>query len=260
MADNSNKIIGDYELIALLGDGAQGRVFKARAISGAAKVPEGTTVAIKVLSRASADPKEDARFKRQADILSKLSHEGVCRYVDYFIWQEGEFDELKCLVMEFLDGEPLSERVARFRKGIPWDEVHAIFKCCLEALIHATAHGVVHRDLKPSNIFITRNGHAKVIDFGIARRQGGDETSTGGWKGSFDFMAPDFVNLEGFGGDELSDIFSLCVCFFQALTGELPFPPLGQNAHIGYLNRWKGEPPQISLPATSSACFSIAAP
>ncbi len=247
MAENSNKIIGDYELIALLGDGAQGRVFKARAITGSAKVPEGTTVAIKVLTRATADPKEDIRFKRQADILSKLSHPAICHYVDYFIWQEGEFDELKCLVMEFLDGESLSDRIARHRKGLPWEEVYAIFDACISALVHAAEHGVVHRDLKPSNLFITREGAAKVIDFGIARKEGGDETSTGGWKGSFDFMAPDFVNLEGFGGDEVSDVFSLSVCFFQALTGELPFPSLGMNAHIGYLNRWKGETPQTSF-------------
>lgn len=249
MADSPKKIIGDYELLELMGTGAQGRVFKARCISSEnPKVEKGGLVALKILNRASADPKEEVRFKRQADILEKLNDPGICKYIDYFVWAEGEFDETKCLVMEFLDGEALSDRLKKYRKGLPWEQVESIFTSCLEALIHACEQGVTHRDLKLSNIYLTHDGAAKVIDFGIARHEGGEETSTGGWKGSFDYMAPDFVKQEGFGGDEASDVYSLAVCFFQTLTGQLPFPALGESAHIGYLNRWNDDmPPSISF-------------
>ena len=249
MDDSPNKIIGDYELLDLMGTGAQGRVFKARCISSDnPKVPEGGLVALKVLNRATANRKEEIRFKRQADILATLKCPGICTYIDYFVCAEGEFDETKCLVLEYLDGEPLSERLKSFGRGLPWEDVEKIFISCLEGLIHASENGITHRDLKPSNIYITRDGEGKLIDFGIARHEGGEETSSGGWKGSFDYMAPDFVRLGGFRGDEISDIYSLTVCFFQALTGELPFPSLGEHAHLGYLSRWNEElPPSISF-------------
>ena len=234
------KRLGDYELLELVGTGAQGQVYRGRCVvAGHAHVKEGEIVAVKVLTRGSGDPKDDARFKRQARILEKLDHPGICRYIDFFIDNEGEWDERKCLVTEFLVGAPLSDRIRRFPRGLPWAEVEQVFVRCLEALCHAAEQNVVHRDLKPSNIYLVENGDAKLIDFGIAREEGGEETSTTGWRGSFDYMAPDFVHMESFRGDEQSDIFSLGICFYMALTGALPFPAFGENAHIGYLQRWQ---------------------
>ncbi len=241
--NRKNKIFGNYELLETLGTGAEGQVYKAKclkAIEGRAQ--EGDIVAVKVLTRSpSLDAKEELRFKRQVTILEQLQHPNICRYIDDFIESEGEFDERRCLVMEYIDGIILTDRMKRYPHGLPWEEVRELFTQCLEGLAHAAEQGVFHRDLKPSNMIITHDGKAKIIDFGIARQEGGEETSTGGWRGSFDYMAPDFVRLENFRGDEQSDIYSMGIFFYMALTGELPFERFGENAHIGYLNRWKGD-------------------
>jgi serine/threonine protein kinase len=243
VAANEKRSIGNYELLETLGTGAEGQVYKAKclkAIEG--RVNVGDIVAVKVLTRSpSVDAKEELRFKRQVAILEQLEHPNICKYVDDFIESEGEFDERRCLVMEFIDGQLLTDRLKRYPRGFPWEEVRDLFTQCLEGLAHAAEQGVFHRDLKPSNLIITHDGNAKIIDFGIARQEGGEETSTGGWRGSFDYMAPDFVRQENFRGDEQSDIYSMGIFFYMALTGELPFERFGENAHIGYLNRWKGD-------------------
>ncbi len=250
MSDSQKKdLIGDYELIALIGDGAQGRVYKARyAPSSQSSVPGppsasslslGDVVALKVVRITGEDEKLRLKFQEQADILRRLSHTNIVAYRDCFSWHAGEWDESQCLVMELLEGETLHERLKNANSGLPWPQVEEIFEQCLAGLIHARERGITHRDLKPSNIFLTKDGKAKLIDFDIARRDDSGQMSTAGWKGTFDYMAPDFITLNGFRGDETSDIFSLGVCFYQALTGTLPFEPLGETAHIGYLNRWR---------------------
>ena len=247
---SDSKVIGKYELLEVVGTGAQGQVWKAKCLEDINEfAARGDIVAIKILSnRGSADEMEEKRFMRQVSILEHLNHPGICHYIDYFIDAEGEFNERRCLVMEYLDGTPLDERLKRYPKGLPWDEVQVIFQQCIDGLAHAAELNIFHRDLKPSNIYITNDGKAKLIDFGIARQEGGEETSTAGWRGSFDYMAPDFVAIEGFRGDERSDVFSLGICFYKALTGVLPFDPFGDNAHIGYLNRWKeDDPPRPSF-------------
>jgi serine/threonine-protein kinase len=240
MGENGKERIGDYELIALIGDGAQGRVYRARCVSETLPhVKPGEEVALKVVRITGEDEKIRLKFQEQADILRRLSHTNIVSYRDCFAWHAGEWDEAQCLVMELLEGEPLNERLKKASSGLPWPQVEQIFEQCLAGLIHARERGITHRDLKPSNIFITTDGDAKLIDFDIARRDDSGQMSTAGWKGTFDYMAPDFISLNAFRGDEVSDIFSLGVCFYQALTGSLPYEPLGETAHIGYLNRWR---------------------
>ena len=240
MDENGKERIGDYELVALIGDGAQGRVYRARCVADALPyVRQDEEVALKVVRITGEDEKIRLKFQEQADILRRLSHTHIVSYRDCFAWHAGEWDEAQCLVMELLEGEPLSDRLKNAKNGLPWPQVESIFEQCLAGLIHARERGVTHRDIKPSNIFITKDGQAKLIDFDIARRDDSGQMSTAGWKGTFDYMAPDFITIEGFHGDEVSDIFSLGVCFYQALTGALPYEPLGETAHIGYLNRWR---------------------
>ncbi len=243
MDDQQKDCIGDYELFGLIGDGAQGRVYKARRISApgqesAADVPE-ELVALKVVRITGEDEKARLKFQEQADILRRLSHPGIVGYRDCFSWHAGEWDESQCLVMELLEGESLHDRLQKSSSGLLWPQVEEIFEQCLAGLIHARERGITHRDIKPSNIFMTNDGRAKLIDFDIARCDDSGQMSTAGFKGTFDYMAPDFITSEGFRGDEISDVFSLGVCFYQALTGSLPFERLGDNAHIGYLNRWR---------------------
>ncbi len=240
MTENGKDRIGDYGLMDLIGDGAQGRVYKAQYLGDdETKVAKGEVVAIKLIRITGDDDKLRTKFQAQADILRRLSHSNIVSYRDSFSWHAGEWDEAQCLVMEFLDGEPLSDRMKQAGSGLPWTQVEEVFEQCLAALIHARERGITHRDIKPSNLFITREGISKVIDFDIARRDDSGQISTAGWKGTFDYMAPDFITIDGFRGDEISDIFSLGVCFYQALTGSLPYEPLGESAHIGYLNRWR---------------------
>lgn len=241
MSENGkDERIGDYELQELIGDGAQGRVYKARYVGeDASKLAPGEVVALKLIRITGDDDKLRTKFQSQADILHRLQHTNIVSYRDSFAWHPGEWDEAQCMVMEYLAGEPLSERMKKASSGLPWSQVEEIFAQCLAALIHARERGITHRDIKPSNIFITGEGQAKIIDFDIARRDDSGQMSTAGWKGTFDYMAPDFITIPGFRGDEVSDIFSLGVCFYQALTGSLPYEPLGESAHIGYLNRWR---------------------
>ena len=240
MTENGKDRVGDYELLELIGDGAQGRVYKARYLGeDVSKVARDEIVAVKLIRITGDDDKLRTKFQAQADILRRLSHTNIVRYRDSFAWHAGEWDEAQCLVMEFLEGETLTDRLKKANTGLAWPQVEEVFEQCLAGLIHARERGITHRDIKPSNIFITKDGLAKVIDFDIARKDDSGQMSTAGWKGTFDYMAPDFITIEGFRGDELSDIFSLGVCFYQSLTGGLPFEPLGESAHIGYLNRWR---------------------
>ena len=241
MDDPQKERIGDYELLGLIGDGAQGRVYKARLARPASDLstPSSDFVALKVVRITGEDEKLRLKFQEQADILRRLTHTNIVAYRDCFAWHAGEWDESQCLVMELLEGESLHDRLKKSTTGLPWPQVEEIFEQCLAGLIHARERGITHRDLKPSNIFLTTTGQAKLIDFDIARRDDSGQMSTAGFKGTFDYMAPDFITLPGFHGDEVSDIFSLGVCFYQALTGVLPFDPLGDSAHIGFLNRWR---------------------
>ena len=251
MEEITNKIIGDFELLSVIGDGAQGRVYKACAtIDTASGVAKGDMVALKVVNIAGEDENLRRKFKEQTDILRRLSHESIVKYIDSFVWHSGDLDECQCLVMEYLEGEDLTCRIKNMGAGLAWPQVEDIFEKCLAGLIHARGCGITHRDLKPSNIYLTKDGKVKLIDFDIARRDDSEQLSTAGWKGTFDYMAPDFITEEGFRGDETSDIFSLGVCFYQALTGKLPYEPLGSNAHIGYVNRWhaaSSKPPSFRV-------------
>jgi serine/threonine-protein kinase len=240
MDETLKERIGDYELLELIGDGAQGRVYKARHMAGPEGEPQ-ELVALKVVRITGEDEKLRLRFQEQAEILRRLNHAHIVAYRDCFTWHAGEWDEAQCLVMELLEGETLAELLKHASSGLPWPQVEQIFEQCLAGLIHARECGITHRDIKPSNIFLTKGGQAKIIDFDIARRDDSGQMSTAGWKGTFDYMAPDFISIDGFRGDETSDVFSLGICFYQALTGSLPYGKLGEAAHIGYLNRWRDQ-------------------
>ena len=232
--------LGDYELIERLSDeGGQGIVWKARCLSEQnSAVALDEVVALKVLFRTGEYEENEASFQRQTDNFRRIPpHPNIVRYRDSFI-ARGEWDDHYCLVMDFLEGEDLKTCLLRNSNGLPWERGKRIFQQCLAGLIHAAEAGVVHRDIKPSNIFLTSDG-AKIIDFGIARREDSTSTTSAGPKGAFDYMAPDFLSEDGFRGDQLSDVFSLGVCFYEALVGKLPFPSIGEGGFVGYVKRWR---------------------
>ena len=252
MSETANKRVGDYELISHIGDGAQGKIFKARCVAkDNPNVAEGRDVALKIVRRFSEDGRSEDRFKREVRNFLSLSHPNLVSYLESFVVQDEWAEEINCLVMEFLDGEDMKARLVKDPKGLAWEFVKDVFMQCLSGLAYASENGIIHRDLKPSNIFLLKDGGVKIIDFGIAKKEDGTVTTTSGFKGTYDYMAPDFLTTgEEFRGDGLSDVFSMGVCFYQALTGRLPYASSRESGWVAYLNRWqKGQARDITISA-----------
>lgn len=261
MPDSPKSRLGKYELLEEIGDGAEGRIFKARCVeNGVPDVTVGELVALKRLRQTGSESQSQI-FTRTSRILRALNHPNIVRYKDSFIGTDEALDEeVYCLVTELLEGQTLKELMDKNKTGLPWDHARSIIIETLQALEHAAKNGVVHRDLKPSNIYLTHSGDVKLIDFGIARHEdsGATTTSTGALLGSFDFMAPDFVLSQeaSFRGDQQSDIFSFGVCLYQILTGTLPYPPLGGNAQIAYFQRYVN-PDKLPKVKYSHSSFNV---
>jgi len=150
--------LGPYEIIAAVGAGGMGEVYRAR------DTRLDRTVAVKVLpAHLTSDPDLRQRFEREARTISSLNHPHICALYDV-----GHHDGTDYLVMEFLEGETLADRLQRGR--VPLDQVLKIGTEIADALDKAHAQGIVHRDLKPANIMLTKSG-AKLMDFGLAKPQ-----------------------------------------------------------------------------------------
>ena len=131
----SSIILDKYELLEVIGDGAEGRVYKACCISDSVSgVSKGEWVAVKRLKNTGQE-KESQQFRRQIEILRKLNHPNIVRYKDSFVWRENELEEdIHCLVMELLDGETLKSLLGKHRGGLPWEQASVIFSQVLQAL------------------------------------------------------------------------------------------------------------------------------
>jgi len=162
----NGSLVGPYEVVSLLGAGGMGEVYRARDIT------LNRDVALKVLPPTFAlDPERLARFKREAQMLASLNHTHIAQ-----IYGFDERGGVSALVMEFVDGLTLADRIAQGR--IRLDEALRIAEQIAEALGAAHEKGVVHRDLKPANIKISPDGNAKVLDFGLAKLTGAIGTNT----------------------------------------------------------------------------------
>ncbi len=230
------KIIADrYIVLKRLGEGGMGRVYLAE------HVKMNRQCAIKVMSASLVNDADSAkRFAREASSAARIIHPNVAAVFDY-----GESDGLVYIVMEYVDGEPLTSVIARDRVLAPHRALD-IARQVLDALGNAHELGIVHRDLKPDNIIIThaRNGReiAKVVDFGIAKAmQEGDEalTRTGLVIGTPEFMSPE--QLLGDPVDARTDIYSLGCILYQMLTGTTTFQATTREQMIK--RRLTEEPP-----------------
>jgi eukaryotic-like serine/threonine-protein kinase len=211
------------------------------------------TVAIKILPAEFArDAAIKLRFEREARTISSLSHPNVCALFDV-----GESGDHTFLVMEYLDGESLADRIA---KGpLPIDQVLKIGIDVASALDAAHRRGIVHRDVKPGNIMLTRSG-AKLLDFGLAKGEdapalvhdGATElkpiTEKGTVLGTFQYMSPEQV--EGRAADVRSDLFSLGAVLYEAATGQRAFDGKSRASLIAAILDHEPPPITISRPMT----------
>ncbi|HEY3176751.1 MAG TPA: protein kinase [Candidatus Polarisedimenticolia bacterium] len=244
--------LGPYEILAPLGAGGMGEVYRAR------DTRLDRTVAIKILPHhLSEKPAAKERFEREARAISSLSHPNICHLYDV-----GSQDGVGYLVMEYLEGETLAERL--IRGPLPLEQVlrYGIEIC--EGLEKAHRTGVVHRDLKPGNIMLTKAG-ARLMDFGLAKPAvlplGSDSsslktksqplTAEGTLVGTFQYMSPEQVEGKEVGGQ--SDLFSLGAVLYEMVTGRRAFEGKSQLSVASAILEKEPEPIPTVKPMTPPA-------
>ena len=243
--------LGPYEVVAPLGAGGMGEVWRAR------DTRLGRDVAIKVLpADLEADPDRLARFEREARALAALSHPNILSIYD-FRRDLG----ITFAVTELLEGETLRERLQRERPS--WPKAVEIVVAIADGLAAAHAKGIVHRDLKPENVFLTADGRVKVLDFGLARlvavsvaeahtqASAPADTMAGTVLGTVGYMAPE--QARGTPVDQRADVFGIGVVLHEMLGGEHPFRRPTPTDTVAAILRDDPSPLPASVPASLAA-------
>ncbi|MCA1586067.1 MAG: protein kinase, partial [Acidobacteria bacterium] len=213
--------LGPYEVVALIGEGGMGRVYRAR------DPRLGRDVALKILAASREGGVSTERFGREARAASALNHPNIVTIYDI-----GDAGGIAYIAMEYLSGGRVRERLARGR--LPLDEALDLAGQVAQGLAAAHARGVVHRDLKPGNIMITTDGSAKIVDFGLAKLEARKDltdrdvhphdeplTAAGAIFGTAAYMSPE--QARGRPADYRSDLFSFGAMLYELVTGQRPF-------------------------------------
>ena len=225
MALSPGTRLGAYEVIAQIGEGGMGEVYRAT------DTKLKRDVAVKVLPKSLAgDPERLARFQREAEVLASLNHPNIAA-----IYGLEDSADMKALVMKLVEGPTLADRIAQ--GAIPVDEALPIAKQIAEALEAAHEQGIIHRDLKPANVKVRRDGTVKVLDFGLAKAMEPAGTSpsmsqsptittpvmtqAGMILGTAAYMSPE--QARGKPVDKRADIWAFGVVLYEMLTGRRAF-------------------------------------
>ncbi|HSE62524.1 MAG TPA: protein kinase [Thermoanaerobaculia bacterium] len=272
MALSAGTRLGPYELVAPVGAGGMGEVYRAK------DTRLDRTVAVKVLPpHLSTSPESRQRFEREAKTISQLSHPHICALYDV-----GHQDGIEFLVMEYLEGETLAERLAKGPLSL--DLVLRYGAEIADALDKAHRQGIVHRDLKPGNVMITKAG-VKLLDFGLAKAfersldatgreqmaaaqdpmagrnlttlstELGALTQQGTLLGTLQYMAPE--QLEGKEADARTDVFAFGAVLYEMATGKKTFSGATQASLIGSILRDEPRPISEAVPLTPRALDRI---
>ena len=246
--------LGPYEVLSPLGAGGMGEVYKAT------DTRLNRTVAIKVLpAHFSENAEMKQRFEREAQVIAALNHPHICTLYDV-----GRTDKnVDYLIMEFLEGESLADRISR--GPLPLAEALAVAIAIADALDKAHNKGVTHRDLKPGNVMLTARG-AKLLDFGLAKQRqdarvsesgvaptalNTSSTTPGTILGTMQYMAPE--QLAGQEADTRTDIFAFGATLYEMLTGEKAFQGKSQAHLIAAIVSADPEPPSKKFPTMPPA-------
>ena len=237
------QVIDRYTLVEKLGSGGMGEVFKGHHAS------LDQYRAVKVLPpHLSHHPELVERFRREARRGAALVHPNIVR-----LEHVGEQDGLHYLVMDYVPGRSLRQLIDEHGPLSPERAARIVIEIC-RALGHAHAHGVIHRDVKPSNILVEEGGQALLTDFGIARWPAANEpglTPKGETVGTPEYMSPEQIRGEAMDGR--SDLYSLGVVLYEALTGELPFPARSTASIKRQHLEKQPDPPRFHNPAVPEA-------
>ncbi|MGD9692802.1 MAG: protein kinase [Phycisphaerales bacterium] len=213
-------MVGGHRVVRQIGAGGMGVVYLAEQ-----EKPK-RTVVLKIIRPLLATPTMLRRFEREAETLGRLQHPGIAQVYEAGM-AETVVGSLPFIAMEYVDGEPLTTYVETRAMGVR-ERIELMARVC-EAVQHAHQRGVIHRDLKPGNILVEEGGRPKILDFGIARAAAQDEQATtlltdaGLLLGTLPYMSPEQVAGDPDAIDTRSDVYSLGVILYEALTGRLPY-------------------------------------
>jgi hypothetical protein len=234
--ENDSQLHNRYKILGTLGKGGMGAVYRA--------IDESLGVHVAVKENLIEDDEAIRQFRREATILANLRHQNLPRVTDHFVIEgQGQY-----LVMDFVEGEDLKERMKRLGK-LPEQDVILMGTAICDALtyLHNLSPPVLHRDIKPGNIKITPLGQIFLVDFGLAKIVEGSQQTTTGARG----LTPGYSPPEQYGSartDERSDIYSLCATLYAALTGSPPEDGLAIAINQAALTKVRDRSPKTSRP------------